>query len=58
LPREVFFFGFGFVEPPAALAAAFFAVFFAGIGVSWVRASRGRYRAQLVPRAREYAPAP
>ena len=31
LPREVFFFGFAFVEPAAVFAAAFFAVFLAGI---------------------------
>jgi hypothetical protein len=31
LPRDVFFFGFAFDEPPANLAAAFFAVFSAGI---------------------------
>jgi hypothetical protein len=31
-PRDVFF-CFGFVEPAAGLAAAFFAVFFAGISV-------------------------
>jgi hypothetical protein len=44
LPRDVFFFGFGLVEPLAALVAAFFVVFLAGISPSlWLELASQRW---------------